>query len=410
MRIAFFHNLSSGGAKRAAAEMAKRLALRHRVDAYALSCSEHDFADLRPHVATHHVLTFAPRRLLQPPFGRLNQAIRCADLVRLNRVARTVAARIDGGGYDVALVHPCQFEQAPGVLRHLQRTRSVYYCQEPRRALYEPMPSRPYDDHHVGRRRFLNRFDPLPTTYRWMLRRRDCTNMRSASSVLVSSRFMADTARRLYDVETEVSPLGVDVDVFRPTGEEKRHLVLSVGSLTPLKAFDFLVEAMAHYPPRRRPVLVIVSNFQNGPERSYIEALAQRRAVDLQLLTNVSDPQLVRLYNEAKVVAYAPRREPFGLVPLEAMACATPVVAVAEGGIPESVVDGETGALVDRDPQRFAAAIQQVVEQPALSCRYGENGRSHVLGHWTWERSVAVLEEHLREGPRHRATIVSRAS
>jgi len=82
-------------------------------------------------------------------------------------------------------------------------------------------------------------------------------------------------------------------------------------------------------------------------------------------------------------------------VPLEAMACAAPVVAVAEGGLRESVVPGVTGYLVDRSPAEFGQAIARLVTDPALACRMGETGRDLVLREWTWEKAVGKLNVHL---------------
>jgi glycosyltransferase involved in cell wall biosynthesis len=231
------------------------------------------------------------------------------------------------------------------------------------RLLYEAMPVRPYDDQAIGRRRLMNRVDPLPAIYRRRLRAVDRSNLRSAGAVVVNSRYMAGTIREVYGVDAQVSYLGVDTRHFRPLGLERRRFVLSVGSLTPLKGFDFLVQALATCSPRHRLPLVIVSNFQNPPERAYLEGLARERQVELVLVGQATEEDLVRLYNEASAVAYAPVREPFGLVPLEAMACGTPVVGVAEGGIPESVIDGRTGLLTDRHPERFGAAIARLVAQ-----------------------------------------------
>jgi glycosyltransferase involved in cell wall biosynthesis len=396
MRIALFHNLLSGGAKRTLLEATRRLSARHHVDAYALSCSEHEFADIRPWVAHHFVSDFEPSRALRSPFGRANQLLRCADLLRLRRVTRDIARQIEAARYDVVFAHPCRFEQSSSVLRYLRRIPSVYYCQEPLRLLYETMPARPYDDHAIGRRRLLNRIDPLPGLYRRMLRTVDQTNTRSAGTILVNSRFMAANVGRIYGVVPQVSYLGVDVDEFAPVPTDKRHMVLAVGSLTPLKAFDFLIRSMAEYSPvGSRPQLVIASNFQNPDERAYLTALARELGVEMSLPGTVTDKDLVQLYNEARVVLYAPVREPFGLVPLEAMACATPVVAVAEGGVSETIVDGETGFLVQRDTRQFAGAVRKLIDDPALARRFGESGRAHVLSHWTWDRAVASLERHL---------------
>jgi glycosyltransferase involved in cell wall biosynthesis len=395
MRIALYHNLPSGGAKRTLNESTRKLAGRHHLDVYTLSCSEHDFADLRPWVSSHRVFPFQPLPLLESPFGRLNQVLRYADLKRLRRLTKAIAAEIDAGRYDVAVIHPCQYEKSSSILRYLTRTPSVYYCQEPLRLLYETMPERPYDDAAIGRRRLLNKLDPLPAFYYRALRKVDRDNTRKAGRVLVNSEFMAQAVGSIYNVDAQVSYHGVDVEQFRPASFAKRHMVLSVGSLTPLKGFDFLVRAMSRYPAAGRPQLVIASNFQNPPERAYLESLASDLKVEMVLEGAVSDARLLQLYNEAKAVVYAPVREPFGLVTLEAMACGTPVVAVAEGGISETTIDGQTGFLTSRDPKQFAMAVQRVVNDEALARQYGENGRRHVLAHWTWDRAADSLEQHL---------------
>lgn len=395
MRIAVYHDLPSGGAKRTLYESVRRLAQRHQVDVFTLESADHIFGDLRPYVAQHRVYPFAPLRLLQSPFGRANQAIRIADLRRLNGLGREVARDILVGGYDVAFINPCRFENAPSVLRHLESVPSVYYCQEPPRLLYESIPARPYDDSQSRRRRMLNHVDPMLKLYRSILARVDRRNVLNADRVLANSRFMRDVVNSIYGIDARVSYLGVDTEWTQPRKLDKEAFVLSVGSLTPLKGFDFLIEALASIPAERRPPLTIASNFQNPPERAYLEALARERGVALNLAGNVSDEALVTLYSRARLVAYAPVREPFGLVALEAMACGTPVVAVAEGGILETVLHEHTGLLTEREPTAFAEALMRLYENPVLAETYGRNGRECVLRRWSWVQAAETLETHL---------------
>jgi glycosyltransferase involved in cell wall biosynthesis len=174
-------------------------------------------------------------------------------------------------------------------------------------------------------------------------------------------------------------------------------MVLSVGALRPNKGFDFLIESLARIPQALRPPLTIVSNYQDPFERAYLESLSQCQGVDLRLLQLVDDKTLVELYNRAMLTVYAPILEPFGLVPLESMACGTPVVAVAEGGVRETVVDGVTGILVDRDTPQFAQAVCDLLDaRERLTC-YGRQAREYVLERWTWDAAVKRLEDHLRE-------------
>ncbi len=395
MRIAIFHNLSSGGAKRALCEMTRRLSRRHRIDAFSLSTADHDFADIRPWVRSHRVIHFTPTPLLESPFGRINNVSRIADLMRLRLANRWAAHLIDRGEYDLVFVHPCRYENSPSVLCDVRRQPSVFFCQEPLRILYESPPVRPYDQDHSGRRRWLDRVDPFPGIYRAFLRRRDYFNIGRADRVLVNSKFMSECVHGIYGVDPHVNYLGVDTAKFRPLPVDRERLLLSVGSLTPMKGFDFLIRSMALIPADERPPLAIVCNFANPPETRYLEELARESSVDLRIRENISESELIDYYNRASLVVYSPIREPFGFVPLEAMSCGTPLLAVNEGGIPESVVDGKTGVLVGREPAQFAAAVRQLLDDTgARRSALGHLGRLHVEKNWSWERSVEALEGH----------------
>jgi glycosyltransferase involved in cell wall biosynthesis len=395
MRIAIFHDLPSGGAKRALYEYCKRLVDNHEIDVFTLSIANHDFADLRPLATAHHVYEFQPGKLFDSPFGRLNQAVRVADLQRMGRLMREVAQDIDRGGYDVLLAHPGQFEKAPSVLAYCT-TPGVYYCPEILRQLYETQPPRPYDDSASSRRQFLNRIDPLLAWYTASAKRVDRQNTRQADMVLVNSAFTREAVRQVYGVAADVAYPAVDVDWFRPLGLAKRPFLLSVGSLTPMKGFDFLIEALAHLPEENRLPLVIASNFQNPPERDFLQELAHQRGVTLHLEGNVTDEKLRQLYNEAMLTLFSPVREPLGLVPLESMACGTAVVTVREGGMQETMLDGQTGRVVARDPAQFAQAIQHLLANPELAQEYGRFGRQYVVENWTWEQATATLASYLQ--------------
>jgi glycosyltransferase involved in cell wall biosynthesis len=397
MKIAIYHNLLSGGAKRALYEFSSRLCSRHQLDVFTLTSSNHDFADIRPFANQYRQYPFETGELYRSPLGRLNQIVRIRDLARIEQLSRRIAQDIDSGGYDVAFVHPCLLENIPSVLHFLQKTPSVFFCQEPLRLLYEEMPARPYDLQESSTRKFANRLDPLPGLFRRTLKNRDARNVRSAGRVLSNSDFIRQSIRRIYQVEAKVSRLGVDTRMFHQTNEPKQPFLLSVGSLTPLKGFDFLIRAIGCIPADRRLPLKIASNFQNPPERDYLTALAGSLGVQLILLDGISDDLLVSLYNQATLTVYAPVREPFGFVAIESMACGTPVVAVSEGGVRETVLDGKVGLLVERSEERFAAAIQRLLDQPELAAEYGRNAREYAASQWTWERSVEILENYLNE-------------
>ncbi|MCX6031992.1 MAG: glycosyltransferase [Chloroflexi bacterium] len=394
MRIAIYHNLPSGGGKRALYEMTRRLATRHSVDVYILSCAEHDFCNLRPHCRRHVVFPFHPLPLARSPFGRLNQGIRTLDLLRLRALQRQIAAQIDAAGYDVAFIHNCQFGQSPSLLTFL-RTPSVYYCAEPPRLIYEPPVSRPYTTFTRGQR-LGNLVDPLPHIYRRVLATLDRANVWAANLVLTNSAYSRESLYRAYGIFARVCYLGVDTGSFHPLALPKEDFVLSVGALNPRKGFDFLIYSLAVMESSERPRLVLASNHTEEREQQYLTQLARRLRVEVEFRSRVSDRQLLALYNQARATVYAPIMEPFGFVPIESMACGTLVVGVREGGVRETILHGVTGLLVERDPQAFATALSKVLADPVWANELGRNGIRHVQGAWTWEASLSQLEASLQ--------------
>ena len=108
-------------------------------------------------------------------------------------------------------------------------------------------------------------------------------------------------------------------------------------------------------------------------------ALAVSRGVPFTPHLRISDDELVTLLNRASAMVYAPRLEPFDLAPIEAAACGLPVVAVAEGGVRETVIDNETGFLVQNAPRDVADAVTQGSMQTCGVCsgfgRFWAHGR-----------------------------------
>jgi glycosyltransferase involved in cell wall biosynthesis len=109
----------------------------------------------------------------------------------------------------------------------------------------------------------------------------------------------------------------------------------------------------------------------------------------------IDDNALIDLFNRASVMVYAPRLEPFGYSPLEANACGLPVVAVAEGGVRETIIDGVNGLLVEYDPRAMALVIARLLQEPSTARRLGATGRKLVVEKWSLEAAMERLEQHL---------------
>jgi starch synthase len=139
---------------------------------------------------------------------------------------------------------------------------------------------------------------------------------------------------------------------------------------------------------------------------SALDALRRSREGVVWIDEPLPRDALVGVLSAATVFVCPSIYEPLGIVNLEAMACGTAVVASAVGGIPEVVVDGETGLLVpyDSDPERFeaglATAITALVDDPSRADRMGHAGRDRVVREFGWRevgrRTVAVYESVLR--------------
>jgi glycosyltransferase involved in cell wall biosynthesis len=111
----------------------------------------------------------------------------------------------------------------------------------------------------------------------------------------------------------------------------------------------------------------------------------------------VTDNELIDIYNRASMMVYAPRLEPFGFVPLEANACGLPVVAVAEGGVRETVIDGMNGLLVESDEMAMASAIERIRDDKDYAHSLGKNGRNMVVEKWSLRASIDRIEQRLEE-------------
>lgn len=401
MNIALYHNLPSGGARRAMVEMTRRLTRRgHTVDEICPETAERSFLPLEDSVRQTVVLPFEPlgmsrRRvpLLTPYITALRLAL---DMNTLARLSKRASQLIDQGGYDIAFTHDCQFLQNPDVLRFLH-TPSLHYCHH---GAGSRLP-RPREDGGAtlrGAERFKRVYYALPVRgYPWLRERRAAQNIRAAERVLTNSHSAQSTLRAAYGIESQVCYLGVDTERFRPLGVMRETFVLSVGAVHYFKGYRFLVAALGQLPTAQRPPLLIVANSESLDERAVLEGLAEQHQVSLTIVRVTDDEALVSLYNRAAAFVYTPIMEPWGLTAVEAMACGTPVVAVAEGGVRESVDDGETGLLTSRDAAAFAAALARVLADKSLAARLGAAGVERVKQLFTWERTVDHLEQHLLE-------------
>ena len=205
-------------------------------------------------------------------------------------------------------------------------------------------------------------------------------------------------------VDTEEFHPVTETDVCREIGmDPERPSVVFVGRITRQKGLIHLVRAAAELDPDTQ--LVLLAGAPDTPEigeefkTAFDEVRASRKAPVIWVQEMLPRPSVRQVLSAATVFACPSVYEPLGIVNLEAMACATPVVASRAGGIPEVVVDGTTGHLVSGVPtdsstpeqvagfeSAFAAAINNLTRDPERAKAFGTAGRQRCIDEFSWAR------------------------
>jgi glycosyltransferase involved in cell wall biosynthesis len=318
-------------------------------------------------------------------------------------------------------------ETAPDRMRRslLYRVMPACFVLRGMRAIYRLCRRERYDVVHVhwplplalfGWAAQLARPVPLVTTFygvelRWVksampfLKRFLAWAARRSDRVVAISSYTAGEVRELADVPVEVIPYTATFP--EPAGRRARgegpFTVLFVGRLVERKGVSHLVAALARLDRDVPARLVIVGE---GPERPRLEQEARRLGVAdrVELRGRVSGDELAAAYASASVFVLPSvldargDTEGLGVVLLEAMHHGVPVVGSRIGGIPDIVVDGESGLLVPPgDAEALAGAIRALARDPVLAARLGEGGRERLRTHFSWDAIIRRWEDLYRE-------------
>ncbi|OBI41037.1 glycosyl transferase family 1 [Mycobacterium kyorinense] len=237
------------------------------------------------------------------------------------------------------------------------------------------------------------------------------TAVSAADAVIAVSSGMRDDVLSTYPAldpsRVHVVHNGIDTDVWYPAEPEpgeslltelgvdpRRPTVAFVGRITRQKGVGHLLAAAHRFSPEVQ--VVLCAGAPDTPEiaaeaSAAVAELAQRRHGVFWVREMLPIPKLREIFSAATVFVCPSVYEPLGIVNLEAMACATAVVASDVGGIPEVVADGVTGSLVHYDPddsagyqRRLAEAVNALVGDPERAQRYGQAGRQRAIAEFSW--------------------------
>jgi glycosyltransferase involved in cell wall biosynthesis len=360
MKIAVFDNLPEGGAKRVVLEQVRYLhQSRHQVIHYTNSVNTHfSTKQIADTVITHTVQLSQFHGLLRP--------LTELSYIKLAVQSFVLSRKIDAQKCNVCIVHPCMFTQAPLVLFFL-KTPTLYFIEEPLRVMSESTSFKP---HAHG----------LKMVYEYLRRKGiaqlDRKACRHATRRVANSQFTQKNVQHYYSATCGVLKLGVNTQIFFPPQKTPtRKYFLWIGARDEIHGYSLLTAALRQ--------------LKKSPEVIYVEF--QKAQLPL------TDQQLCSLYQGAYATLCLSHNEPFGLTSLESQASGTPVIAVAEGGYRETVVDGITGTLILRSVNELAQAMQMYMENAAHTNQQGAAGVQAVKRSWTWREHGIALEKMIND-------------
>ncbi len=259
---------------------------------------------------------------------------------------------------------------------------------------------------------FIHGYDLLLTERHWRKRilarrilegaNRIVTNSAYGKSLVVARGIPQAKVVIVYPCPIFIPPLSIrggEGELRKRYHLEGKKILLTVARLVERKGVDLVLEALRYlhetkFSAMENVVYVIVGD---GPERKNYELGIINYELPVLFVGAVSDNELAAWYEACDVFIMTPRKigpdvEGFGLVYLEANAFGKPVIGSRTGGVPEAVIDGETGLLVDEsDVDGIANAIQRLFSDDAFRKKLGEQGKARVEREFQWQQEVRKL-------------------
>jgi len=390
MKIAIWHNLHSGGGSRALQYHIQGLVEKgHHVEIWADDPDAGGFMQLPPSVTLHQVPLENKEQhsALKERFASTFFE-KDVNIKEMERHCKICASAINQGGFDLLFANSCIYYGVPFIGRFITIPK-LLYLQEPNRYLYEAMPEQIWEAPDEVTNKISFKFWKYFFSNTWRTNkyrvyvREERKNFQAFDKVLVNSYFSMESCKRAYGLLSEVCYLGVDNTLFKPSkSSESRPYVVGLGSFYRHKNPELVIRALGAL-KGERPKLLWIGNMVDDKYWNEMVALARSLEVTLQVKKMVTDQQLVELLSGAICMIYSSNLEPFGFAPLEANACGTPVIAVAEGGVRETIIHGKNGFLVNPNPEEIAGYILQLTENEELRKKIADFALENVEENWS---------------------------
>lgn len=267
---------------------------------------------------------------------------------------------------------------APLAVRAQRQGKRIYYCHTPPRFAFDQRAA-----YRAG----------IPLVLRWSfdlfsawMRRQYASALREMDVIIANSENVRSRLRRYLDIDAVVVNPPIDVDRFAWLSDGDYYI--SLARLVPLKRVELIVQAFLRMPSRR---LVVTSG---GPELDRLREMA-RTAPNITFTGWQSNEDLRAWVGNARAAVYIPVDEDFGMSPVEAMAAGKPVIGVAEGGLLETLVPGETGVLISGEPtaEKLIAAVDLLEEMDPPSLRVACCNRASLFSRQVFFNRMRALAD-----------------
>lgn len=246
--------------------------------------------------------------------------------------------------------------------------------------------------HHVHRELYIGEFGRRGRFLAWLVEKLPLRYLYRRAPFLTISRAARDDLVRvgipLENITVEY--LGVEPGSFRRGERAQEPRLLYLGRLKAYKRIEHVLDVLEAIPEATLDVA------GDGDHREALEAEIERRGLTarVEMHGQVDDETKRELYGRAWVALTASSSEGWSLTVMEAALCGTPSAALAVGGLPESIVDGETGVLA-HDPDELVRRVREVIEDPKLRERLGDEAERRARA-FTWERPASANLEVLK--------------
>lgn len=262
----------------------------------------------------------------------------------------------------------------------------------------------------AAKTRYLSLQAKIANLVMWRLSKLEKQAAKKANLIITISNYTKNKIIELYSIKKEkirIVPNGVDLQKFKPLdnqikiknqfGVKNRPCLLFVGRLIPRKGLSFLVQAAKQIIKKENQTIFLIVG--EGPQKNQLISDLKRNRLlkNFIFLGDVKEKNLPLIYNCADIFVFPSIQEAQGIALLEAQATSKPVVSFNTGGISETVLDQETGILIDPDSNKLAITILKLLKNKELREKMGKKGREFVSENFTWNKCSKTLLEIYKE-------------